>query len=107
VGGFGWLDVRCQAAFVVAVGAGGAALVGGALLLGTWRDRLVLGSVMVSLIVLVIGLQVLTQMPFGFGAQARYVMPMSAGALVLAGRTIDAGLDLRARNRTWERGRVS
>ena len=89
VGVFGWLDVRLPVAIVLTVGGGWAALLGAAMVRGSSRDRAVLGSMVTALVGLVIVLQTFTQMPFGFGAQARYVLPLALAALIVAGRVID------------------
>lgn len=92
VGVFGWLDVRVPVVAVLLIGAGWATLVGIAMVMGSARDRVILAICVCSLIALVLLLQTFTQMPFGFGAQARYVMPMVVSVLLFAGRTIDDGL---------------
>lgn len=92
VGVFGWLDVGVPVVAVLLIGAGWATLIGTGMVVGTGRDRVILATSVCSLMALVLLLQTFTQLPFGFRAQARYVMPMLVGVLLFAGRTIDDGL---------------
>lgn len=107
VGVFGWLDVRLPVAIVLTVGCAWAALLGAGIVRGSALDRALLGSLVAALVVLVVALQTFTQMPFGFRAQARYVMPLGLAALLIAGRALDR-VDEENSNRhlRWNRVRT-
>jgi hypothetical protein len=48
-----------------------------------------LGGGVVGVTILAIAISAVTQLPFGFGLQARYLMPLSVGVLLAAGFAID------------------
>ncbi|MBW3555618.1 MAG: DUF2142 domain-containing protein [Actinobacteria bacterium] len=85
VGIFGWLDTRLPRWAVLAGEAASAIVVVGALCFGSWKHRLVVVGGLVVLVVMIVGLNVFTQIPFQFFVQARYVMPLSVMLLVVAG----------------------
>ena len=83
-GVFGWLDTK-PPGFVsdVALAIYALVLLAG-LMLGTRRQRLVLVGAVATTVVGSVVVDAVTQLPFGFGLQARYVMPLSAVTLLLA-----------------------
>jgi hypothetical protein len=83
-GVFGWLDTRPPAvASDLALAVYALVLVSG-LVLGTRRQRVVLAVSVITTAVGSVAIDAVTQLPFGFGLQARYVMPLSAMTLLLA-----------------------
>lgn len=83
-GVFGWEDTKPPGvASDVAVAIYALVLVAG-LALGTRRQRVVLVASAATTAVGSVLIDAVTQLPFGFGLQARYVMPLSAMTLLLA-----------------------
>ena len=83
-GVFGWLDTK-PPGFVsdVALAVYALVLLAG-VMFGTRRQRLVLVGAVATTAVGSVLVDAVTQLPFGFGLQARYVMPLSAVTLLLS-----------------------
>lgn len=88
IGVFGWLDTAMPTAAYTAWRLMLAGLVGLALLVGTRRDRGVLGLSIAGVLVATIGLAVFAVYPNQFGTQARYTLPLAMVVPVLAGEIV-------------------
>lgn len=88
VGVFGWLDtpLPLPALVVVAVLAG--AVVAAGIALGRAADRVALVLGLVAVPVLLFALQADTQLPFGFGVQGRYALPVAVALPLLAAHVL-------------------
>jgi hypothetical protein len=92
VGNFGWVELRMpHIATLLALSAYGALIVV-ALVLAGWRGRLSLLAFAAVLIVVAFVLDAAAQLPYGFGVQARYVMPVAVALPILAGGLVDRRL---------------
>jgi hypothetical protein len=92
VGNFGWVDSPMpHVAMLLALSAYGALIVV-ALALAGWRGRLSLLAFAAVTIVVAFVLDAAAQLPFGFGVQARYVMPVAVALPILAGWFVDRRL---------------
>lgn len=85
VGIFGWLDTRPPRWVSTAGEATAATVVAAAACFAPWKHRVVVAAGVLAFAAMVVGLNVFTQIPFGFLVQARYVMPLSVAVLVFAG----------------------
>ena len=65
------------------------ALLGLALAVGRRKHRWLVGLGIAGTTLLAITISAVTQLPFEFGLQARYIMPLSVAVLLTAGWTID------------------
>ena len=85
VGVFGWLDTYPPHWLWWAWGAAAVLLVAAALIVGTWRHRLILlGAVAATLTLTAMG-NALNAPKYGYGWQGRYTLPLAVGILILAG----------------------
>jgi hypothetical protein len=110
VGNFGWVDSPMPHLAVILALSAYAALGLVALLLSSWRSRFGLLFVAAAAVLVAFVLDAGAQIPFGFGVEARYLMPLSGAALFVAGSGLDGRAERgrRARHRTlgrawWQR----
>src|SRR5205823_15064539 len=97
VGVFGWLDTRLPSGVYLSW-AGAAALVfATALVVGTWRSRVVLVGALLGLPVVTIVYGILIAYPMGTRVQGRWVLPLAVVLPLLAGEVVSA----RASWRRW------
>ena len=89
VGVFGWASVQMPEGVVLGTLVGYGALIVASLAYGDWRARGVLIGVGVVAVLVAVVLNAATQMPFGFTVQARYVMPLTALLLIMAGWIVE------------------
>lgn len=88
VGNFGWTETPMSPTLVFAWFALVLLLVVLALVLGTWRERIVLVLTTVGAVAVTIGLQVVFLAGTGFGAQGRHVLPVTVMVPLLAGHIL-------------------
>jgi hypothetical protein len=77
-------------------------LVVGALIVGSWRERLVLASLLIAIVAVPIAINVVTGRHYGVIWQGRYTMPIGVGAPILAGYVLGAWFE-RGRRRVGRR----
>ncbi|MDQ2726729.1 MAG: DUF2142 domain-containing protein [Actinomycetota bacterium] len=95
-GVFGWLDTKPPGVTSDLALAVYALILVAALALGSLRQRLVLVSSLAAIVVGAVLVDAVTQLPFGFGLQARYVMPLTAMTLLLAAWVVHDRVGRRA-----------
>lgn len=88
VGSFGWLDTPMPTWAYVVAAAAYLALLSGALLLGTRRDRWMLIFAVVMSALVNVWLDAATQIPYQFPFQARFCLPFTVVVPVLCGAVI-------------------
>jgi hypothetical protein len=89
IGVFGWNDTPMPQGFYVLGIALLVVVIGASLVVGTRRERLALAALTVSIVAIHLGLAVLVEAQIGFGMQARYVMPLVVGLILLAADTLE------------------
>jgi hypothetical protein len=72
-----------------------AVIVVGALVVGSWRERLVLVSLLAAIVAVPIAVNVVTGRHYGVIWQGRYTMPIGVGAPLLAGYVLGAWFERR------------
>jgi hypothetical protein len=91
-GVFGWLDTKPPALASDVAVAIYALIAAAGLVVGTRRQRLVLVLALAATTAAAVLVDAVTQRPFGFGLQARYVMPLTATTLLLAAWIVQGGV---------------
>jgi len=89
VGLFGWLDVPLPHWLTLGALAIYVVLIVSALVAGRWRASLLLVGLGAAGYLVAIVLDAAIEIPFGFAVQARFLMPVSAMVLILAGFVVD------------------
>lgn len=84
IGQFGWLEFSLPGEVLVAWQAATIAVLSLALALGTWRERLAIVAVAVTVLLLPVASEVASADEIGFAWQGRYSLPIAVGGLVLA-----------------------
>jgi hypothetical protein len=74
-----------------------AVIVVGALVVGSWRERLVLASLLIAIVAVPIAINLVTGRHYGVIWQGRYTMPIAVGAPILAGYVLGAWFERRRR----------
>lgn len=85
VGLLGWLDTPLPAWLVAAWGGVALVVLGLALRVGWWRDRLVVAAMVGAVLVMPIGAELLQAADLGLFWQGRYTLPVAVGLAVLCG----------------------
>jgi hypothetical protein len=85
IGVFGANNIPAPLFATVVVVAVAGVLVVGALLVGSRRERLALGGLLVAVVVVPIAADVIGAHRYGFGWQGRYTVPIAVGVPILAG----------------------
>lgn len=88
VGVFGWLDTQMPFEGYVVWTMALALLLGPAVVLGTWRQRVVLLALGVGSTAVCVGVSAALIRPTGFGMQARYVLPVAVVVPLFAGEIL-------------------
>jgi hypothetical protein len=89
IGIFGWNDTAMpQVVYLIALSLLAAVTVG-ALIVGSRRERLAIGVLATSIVTIHLGIAVLVEAQIGFGMQARYVMPLIVGLILLSADVLE------------------
>jgi len=86
---FGWLDSPGPLSLLHGWEVVTVLLAAGALVLGTWRVRVVLLLTVAGILVLPLAAEVLSAQRIGFAWQGRYTLPVAVGLPLLAGDTLE------------------
>lgn len=88
VGRFGWIDTPMPTACYVAAVAAQVGLLAMALVAGTRAQRALLGIAVLVAVLATVGVDALTQRPFGFASQGRYSLAVAVAVPLLSGHVL-------------------